>query len=254
MFTKKITAANIPATSPTHAPTDAPTNPVTLTTFSNPYSLVLGTSGSTKILYITDLYNNRIIACSGLSNLITEGYEGCFVYAYYYLHNSVITTFNEVRGMALDGNYLYISDTKSKRIVVCTGIATSPTSPCQTYASGYATGRAFGAPYGTARSLGYLYFADWTNNTVGYCVGDTTGACYTYTNTAAGITFIRPSGIGITEVTFEIFISDASNNRIVYIKAFTPNPSVVPTVVPTVAPRYDILFASILISNVYLNI
>ena len=207
---------------------------------------MLGTSGSTKILYISDLYNNRIIACSGLSNLVLEGYTGCFVYTTSYTHNSVLTSFNEVRGLSLDSNYLYICDTKNKRIVVCSGIATSPTSPCQTYASGYATGRAFGAPYGTARSLGYLYFADWTNNTVGYCVGDTTGACYTYTNTAAGITFRKPSGIGITDVTFEIFISDATNNRIVNIKAFTPN--------PTVAPRYDILFASILISNVYLNI
>ncbi len=251
MFTKKILQASLPANSPTAAPTSLPV--VSLTSFSNPYSLVLGTSGSTKILYISDLYNNRIIACSGLSNLQTEGYDGCSVYTSSYTHNSVLTSFREVRGLALDGNYLYICDTKNRRIVVCTGIAATATS-CETYSSGYATGKAFGAPYGTARSLGYLYFADWTNNTVGYCVGDTTGACYTYTNTAANIGFLRPSGIGITTVTFEIFISDATNNRIVYIKAFTPGPTVVPTVTPTVAPRYDLLFASILISNVYLNL
>ncbi len=253
MFTKKIALANIPAQSPTSAPVASPTNPVSLTTLSNPYSLVLGTSYSnTPILYISDLYNDRIIACSGLSDLQSEGYEGCYVYTTSYLHNSVTTGFNEVRGLALDGSYLYICDTKNRRIVVCTGITTT-TNTCQTYASGYATGKAFGAPYGTARSLGYLYFADWTNNTVGYCVGNTIGNCYTYTNTAAGTAFVRPSGIGITTVTFEIFISDATNNRIVYIKAFTPGPTVLPTPTPTEAPRYDLLFASTSISNVYLN-
>ena len=203
------------------------------TAFSNPYSIVLGTtSSSTPILYVSDLYNNRIVACSGLTNLQTEGYTGCSVYTSSYTHNSASTLFNEIRGLALDGSYLYVCDSKNKRIIVCLGIATTATS-CQTYASGYSTGAAFGLPYGTARSLGYLYFADWTNNTVGYCVGDTTGTCYTYTNTAASIAFARPSGIGVTPVTFEVYISDATNNRIAYITAFTPGPSYSPTVTPT---------------------
>jgi len=217
MFTKKISSG-----SPT--------------AYSNPYSLVLGTSSSgAEILFFSDLYNNRIIACSGLTNLQTEGYTGCSVYTSSYTYNSVSTAFREVRGLALDGDYLYICDTLGRHIVVCTGIATTATS-CQTYASGYSSGAAFGAPYGTARSLGYLYFADWGNNTVGYCVGDTTGACYKYTSTAAGTALVRPSGIGITTVTFEVYISDATNQRIVHIQAFTPAPSYTPTVVPTRVP------------------
>ncbi len=233
LFTKKVMLTGSPTGAPAGSPTSAPT------AFSNPHSVVLGTtSSSEKILYISDLYNDRIVACKGLTNLQTEGYSGCTVYAQYYTHNSVTTTFDEVRGLALDGDYLYISDTKNRRIVVCSGINLVATS-CQTYSTGYSTGAAFGAPYGTARSLGYLYFADWTNNTVGYCVGDTTGTCYKYTNTAAGVTFSRPSGIGVTQVTFEIFVSDATNNRIVYIKAFTPGPTVVPTAIPTAAPTLE---------------
>ncbi len=254
LFTKRVMLTGSPTGAPAGSPTSAPT------AFSNPYSIVLGTTSSNAaILYVTDLYNNRIVACQGLTNLQTEGYTGCTVYAQYYTHNSVSTTFNEVRGLALDGNYVYVCDSKNKRIVVCLGISLTATS-CQTYASGYNSGSAFGLPYGTARSLGYLYFADWTNNTVGYCVGDTTGTCYTYTDTAASIAFARPSGIGVTPVTFEIYISDATNNRIVYISAFTPGPSysptvtpttmapsttaptveptIVPTVVPTIAPTY----------------
>ena len=70
MFTKKVASAST-------------------TAFSNPYSLVLGTSSSgIAILYISDLYNNRIVACSGLSNLQIEGYTGCSVYATSYTHNS----------------------------------------------------------------------------------------------------------------------------------------------------------------------
>ena len=196
----------------------------------------LGVAVDSGGVYIVDTNNNRVLYYSGTSTTATRvyGQGGSFTTATANNGGLSANSINNPFGIAVDSGGVYVADFSNSRVLYFAGTSTTATRvygqggnfASATYNNGGVSANSIAGPAALAVDASGLYIADSGNHRVLYFVGTSTTATRVYgqtgsftTNSAnqGGISADSLNGpFGITLNGSGVFISDRSNNRILF--------------------------------------